>query len=102
MLFYTIIVSMEEAEEPVRSRETPEDKELAGKLLACSEANYQQNGQYYYFFATGIKRTRIQFGAVLSLRPMSCLLFQFICRRPAWQRSISPYRKLPSPHSELC
>ena len=52
MLFYTIIVSMEEAEEPVRSREAPEDKELAGKLLACSEANYQQNGQNYYFFAT--------------------------------------------------
>lgn len=64
MLFYTIIVSMEEAEEPVRSWEAPEDKELAGKLLACSEANYRQNGQYYYFFATGIKRTRIQFGAV--------------------------------------
>ena len=51
MLFYTIIASMEEAEEPVQSREAPEDKELAGKLLACSEANYQQNGQNYYFFA---------------------------------------------------
>ncbi|MGM9523763.1 MAG: AAA family ATPase [Faecousia sp.] len=64
MLFYTIIASMEEAEEPVQSREAPEDKELAGKLLACSEANYQQNGQNHYFFAKGIKKTRIQFGAV--------------------------------------
>ena len=64
MLFYTINASMGEAEETAQSREAPEDKEVAGKLLACSEANYQQNGQNHYFFAKGFKRTKIQFGAV--------------------------------------